>query len=216
MDFQRDYILRLIQMMGDLMRRILEQLEEKQRLAMLSDACRELCGLTLDAAVVLDDESLQELLAPMPRLMMSELLFIRAQTCATLPADVASLQLKALRLLASLHGEPQLCELRAARLTQLMQAVFDQLTAADLMACARFFSQAERFDAMEDALFQALALENGAAWEADRALAIALLRAAAKAPETSLALCGMTAQELRLSARELEQQRLSNEQENPQ
>ena len=72
------------------------------------------------------------------------------------------------------------------------------------MNCARFFAQGERFDEMEDALFQALEKENGEQRENMRAEAVAMLRRAAKAGEHTLAYCNMTGQELRESARELE------------
>ena len=114
--------------------------------------------------------------------------------------------LKALRLLASLSGEPRLCDLRAQRLAQLKQATFTQLTAADLAACARFFAQAENYDAMEDALFQALDAADADGRAPLLAEGIAMLHRAAGASQRALALCGMTAQELRAAAHELEAQ----------
>ena len=204
MDFERDYILRLIQMLGELMRRIAEKLDDRERRRMLDDTCHTFCGMSLTAGETLSAESLTALLAPLPRLWMSELLADKARVCELPPGEAEELNLKALRLLASLHAESQLCDLRAQRLSELKQAAFAWLTAADLMNCARFFSQAERYDEMEDALFQALALEAGDVRERDRQEAIVLLRQAARADTRTLILCRMTGEELRASARELE------------
>lgn len=224
MDFQRDYILRMIQMMGDLMRRLAEKLEDRQRGRMLSDACREFCGLSLETGEQLDAASLREMLAPVPRFMLSELLAAKAETVSLPIGDMEELKLKALRLLASLHEEGQLCDLRAERLAALKTDVFSLLSATDLMDCARFFFQAEQYDQMEDSLFQALDMATGHEREGDRLEAIDLLRKASKAIENSLALCGMTSRELRESARELELETenhstdvddITHEQENP-
>ena len=101
MDFEKDYILRLIQMLGDLMRRLLD---DQQRDRMLNDVCREWCGMGLEAGERLAPEALCDLLAPEPRLVMAELLADKADAI-TLPAYTADdLRLRALRLLASLHA----------------------------------------------------------------------------------------------------------------
>ena len=207
MDFERDYILRMIQMMGDFMRRIAEKLDDVERDAMLDGESRRLCGVPFAAGQALDTASLCELLPPVPRLWMSELLYAKAMASQSLAYGQAdALLLTALRLLASLNGEPRLCDLRAQRLAQLKQATFAQLTADDLAACARFFAQAESYDAMEDALFQALEATDSDGRAPLRAEGIAMLRRAAGASQRALALCGMTAQELRAAAHELETQ----------
>lgn len=205
MDFERDYILRMIHMMGDFMRRLAERLDDVERGLLMDDACRKLCGIPLAAGETLTVESLLGLLGPVPRLMLSELLYAKAQSITTLTdTQIAGLTLKALRLLSSLHAEARLCDLRAGRLVALKAAVLDQLTADDLMACARFFAQAEQYDAMEDALFQAIPLTQGDERAHCRAEGAAMLRRAAKATAQALALCRMTGEELRLSAHELE------------
>ncbi|MDD3410929.1 MAG: DUF6483 family protein [Eubacteriales bacterium] len=202
MDFERDYILRLIHMMGDLMRRVGELMDDLQRMHLLDDACRRLCGMTVETARSLSVQSLCELLGPMPRFLLSELLYLRATQTELSGEDRDELLEKALRLLASLHEESRLCELRAERLTRLKAATAERWDAQALMDCARFFAQSERYDEMEDALFQALEREEPP--QDDRGEAIRLLRRAAKASPQALALCRMTAQELRESAHELE------------
>ena len=204
MDFEKDYILRLIQMLGDLMRRLYRLLDDQQRDRMLNDVCREWCGMGLEAGERLAPEALCDLLAPEPRLVMAELMADKADAITLTAYTADALRLRALRLLASLHEEGNICEVRAAKLAELKAKVLEELTPADLMACARFFAQGERFDEMEDALFQALELESGDQRDTDRRAAAAMLRRAARANEHALALCNMTAQELRESAHELE------------
>jgi len=213
MDYQRDYILRLIHMLGDLMRRVFELMDDHQRVRLLDDTCRKHCGMTLEAAESLAPESLLALLAPIPRFMLAELLAAKAEVCSLPVGEAEELKYKALQMLASLHTESQLCDLRAEKLTRLKREVYPMLTAADLMNCARFFWQAERYDEMEDALFQALPLETGAARERDRLEAIRLLRSASRATAQALTLCRMTDAELRESAHELETRPTSPERE---
>lgn len=207
MDFERDYILRMIQMMGDFMRRVAELMDDMERARAMDSESQRLCGMPLTAAEALDTASLKELLAPVPRFMLAELLYVKAKATSRLPyGEADALLCKALRLLSSLADEPRLCDLRAARLSELKQETLPLLDGDDLLSCARFFAQAERYDEMEDALFQALSLMDGPQRETVRAEAAAMLRRAAHAPEQALALCGMTAAELRASARELETQ----------
>ncbi|HPR77728.1 MAG TPA: chemotaxis protein CheW, partial [Candidatus Limiplasma sp.] len=160
MDFERDYILRLIHMLGDLMRRLAERMDDRERGRMLNEAAHRHCGMGLATAESLTTESLCSLLPPMPRFLMAELLSLRAQLGED-PFTADELRLKALRLLASLNGKTQLCALRADTLKQWKQAIYPLLDSADLMACARFFGTAAQYDEMEDALFQALPLETG-------------------------------------------------------
>jgi hypothetical protein len=204
MDFQRDYILRLIHMLGELMRRLAEKLDDRERRRMLDEFCLEQCGMPLATAESLTDESLRALLPPMPRMVLSDLMLGKAEYVALPYGDADALKVKALRLLASLYGETRLCDLCAEKLTRLKRDVLTLLAAPDLMDCARFFATAQRYDEMEDALFQALPLETEAVRECDREEAICLLRVASRANEFTLVQCRMTSHELRESARELE------------
>lgn len=77
--FQHDYILRMIEMMGDLMRRVKELMDELSQMRLMDEACRRHCGLPMGALEALSAESLVELLAPTPRLFASELLYTRAE-----------------------------------------------------------------------------------------------------------------------------------------
>ena len=47
MDFERDYILRLIHMLGDLMRRLAERMDDRERGRMLDEAAHRHCGMNV-------------------------------------------------------------------------------------------------------------------------------------------------------------------------
>ena len=208
MFFQRDYILRMIEMMGDLMRRIQELMGELARMRQLDDACRHHTGIPLETAESLTPQSLEALLQPIPRLMMSEILYTRAEAFSLPTDEKEELLYKSLHLLASLWEEGPLCELRADRLLRLKEEVGFRLDAEELMNCARFFWEAERFADMEDALFQAAELvpndeERGSLCErgAD------MLWQAASAKPQAIALARTTREELLAAAGELRKKR---------
>lgn len=202
--FQRDYILRMIEMMGDLARRVAQLMDELEYLHQLDKESRLHCGLPLKALEELSFESLRDMLAPEARLYASELIYLRAMERSMQWEARDELLLKSLRLLATLSEEGVLCEVRAPRLRELKQQLLPLLTAEDLAACAMFFSSGGAFDEMEDALFQAL--ERLPSPEERLALVgkgAELLRQAANATEETLAHCGMTREELLEAAEEL-------------
>lgn len=211
MFFQKDYILRMIEMMGDLMRRIKELMDDLSRMRLLEDACHKHCGISLETAQGLTAQSLAALLPPMPRLMMSEILYIRANAFS-LPTDQQEeLLYRSLCLLASLWSEGPLCEARAQRLLELKEAVGNRLSGEELMDCARFFFEAEAYGPMEDALFQAvgdgvtgLPAPQDEARRERIAQGADMLRKAAEAAPEALAFAGCGREELLLSALELE------------
>jgi hypothetical protein len=142
----------------------------------------------------------------MPRLMMSEILSIRADAFVLATDEREELLYKSLRLLASLWSEGPLCEMRAGRLAELKEALLPRLSPSDLMDCARFFSEGEAYGSMEDALFQAV---EGTDAEPDArrtliAQGVELLREASSATPEALAFAGCTREELLASALELE------------
>ena len=151
--FQRDYILRMIEMMGDLMRRVKELMDELAQMRLLEEACRRQCGLPLSALETLSAASLTEMLSPTPRLFASELLYLRAMASPDLWEEGRMLRLKSLRLLLTLAEEGPLCELRAPRVQALKVELMDLLLPEDLMACAVFLGQGGAYADMEDALF---------------------------------------------------------------
>ena len=156
MFFQKDYVLRMIEMMGDFMRRIGELLDDMHRLRLLDDACRQHCGMDITAARKLSIESLIELLAPQPRLMMAEILYIQAMQTTLEEIEREQLLYRSSRLLLSLRGESLLCEMRHERLSECLEKAQALLTSRDLMDAAAFFMQADQLGKAEDTLYEAL------------------------------------------------------------
>lgn len=131
--FQRDYILRMIEMMGDLMRRVKELMDELAQMRLLEEACRRQCGQPLSALETLSAASLTEMLSPTPRLFASELIYLRAMASPDLWEEGRMLRLKSLRLLLTLAEEGPLCELRAPA----EDLVFGRTSAHELRLSAR-------------------------------------------------------------------------------
>ena len=202
--FQRDYILRMIEMMGDLMRRVRELMDELAQMRLLDGASRKRCGLPLSALETLSAESLTELLSPTPRLFASELIYLRATAFSLQWEEERALKLKSLRLLLTLAEEGPLCELRAPRVQALKLELLDVLLPEDLMACAAFLGQGGAYADMEDALFEAAERCAPPERAACAETGARMLRKAARAPAADLAFARTSAHELRLSARELE------------
>ncbi len=203
--FQRDYILRMIEMMGDLARKVAQLMEELEYLHQLDDASRLHCGMPLKALEELSHESLIEMMGPEPRLYASELLYLRAMERRVQWDARDQLLVKSLRLLASLWEESVLCEVRCPRLMELKQAVLPLLNGQDLWMCARFFSEGDRYDEMEDALFQAVECTEDRLQRLTFAQQgkVLLEEAASHASEAALAYCRMTREELMQAAQDL-------------
>jgi hypothetical protein len=207
MFFQKDYVLRMIEMMGDFMRRIGEMLDDLHRIRMLDDASREHCGMDLSAARNLSLESLQELLAPQPRLMMSEILYIQAMQTSLKDEDREQILYRSARLLLSLRDESLLCELRHERLTFCLDEARELITPRDRMDAAAFFVNGDQFEKGEDQLFQALdeAAKDeypGMLLEGEK-----LMTGCLTVPENRLKAGGLPLSEVRESIRAIEKRR---------
>ena len=153
---QKDYVLRMIEMMGDFFRQLGDMLDEKERLDALNAACREYCGMSLEAAHRLDLLSIGELLTPKAVFVMSEIFYLEARVRRVSDEEKAEIFLPAARLLASLSEESELCALRSQRLKEMMGECGDLLTSDDYIAAAKFFSAGEHFDFAEDSVFLAV------------------------------------------------------------
>lgn len=197
MFFQKDYIMRMIEMMGDFMRRIGELIDDLQKMRMLGDAMKKYCGMDLEAAEKLSPESLIDLLSPQPRLMMSEILYVQANTVRRLsPGEKDQLLLKAVKLLLSLRDESLLCELRYQRLEECMHAVAQHLTAQDYLDAAAFMVEAEQFAKGEDALYKAIDMADGDLYLSVLQQGIALMEKCFAYPDERLILGGLPRDEV--------------------
>ena len=156
--FEQDYILRLIQMMGNFLRRLKELLLETEKQQELDRFCEEKCGIKLKVADTLTFHSLSQLLPPEPRLILSELYYIRALHTQCLAEDRLEWLGRSARLLLSLKEESLVCQERRERLHELIGEI--DLSPEEMLEAFAFFLEGEAFDWAEDALF--FALEDGA------------------------------------------------------
>lgn len=202
MAFQRDYVLRWIELMGEFFRRLYQLTNEKERDAALNAACRDQCGLSLDSAMALSPDSLIELLPPQALLAVSEFLYMRAKVVVKDMALKDRLLLRSLRLLSALHEEETLCCERSLRLKELMDDCGEQMTPEDYLACARFFLSGEKYMYCEDAIF--IAVEEAREKEDIILQGTEMLNKMLALPEGALLSGGMTRQEILESIDDLE------------
>ena len=156
MAITHDYVMRLIERMGEFFRRLAERIDRRDQAREMDEMCRDQCGLSLEAACSLSLETVVSLLPAQGVFVLSELTWGRAQLMAESEEERGSLLLRSLRLLSSLSGEEPVCIARCTRLRELMDACEDSLTADDYLCCARFFMAGEHFDDGEDAAFMAV------------------------------------------------------------
>lgn len=156
MYFQRDYILRMIEMIGELARRILDNAREEDARAELDEISRKASGMPLKMLKTADVSTLETLLSPEQRYLCAELLLIGAQVDARGQPDEAvnPARAQALSLLATLQNPdylPRACD----RAHSVMEKMLDFLAPAELAALAALFERGGRFAAAEDALWAA-------------------------------------------------------------
>lgn len=156
MFFQSDYILRMIQMMGDFFRRLLEIADEYEKTDELDRLMRRQCGLDANTAKSLSADSLIGLLPHTPRFTLSEMLYVQANAFKLDDEARAQCLYKALRLLLSVGDENLMCEMRKERLLELYRETEPLLTAEDMIRVFDFLLLADDFAGAEDVLFTAL------------------------------------------------------------
>ena len=156
MYFQRDYILRMIEMIGEIARRILDEAREEDARAELDEISRKASGMPLKMLKTADVATLETLLSPEQRYLCAELLLIGAQVDARTQPDetINPARAQALSLLATLQKPdylPRACDRAHAAIEEML----DFLTPAELTALAALFERGDRFAAAEDALWAA-------------------------------------------------------------
>jgi len=154
--FQSDYILRMIQMMGDFFRRLLETVSETEKADEYDRLMRRQCGLDANTAASLTAESLIELLPDTPRFVLSEMLYVRAYAFPLHDEEAEACLYKAYKLLLSVGNENLICELRKDRLLELFNRAYGLLTPQDMVEAVRFLLLADDFAKAEDILFDAI------------------------------------------------------------
>ena len=200
MFFEKDYILRVIEQIGEFFRRLTELASRADQRAALDRFCRERCLCTLDGARALDTGTAAELMNETTRFLLSEVLYLDGML---LRADEEKTRsyLKALRLLSGLSGDGPLCMERSPRLKELAGLCRDEMTGEDDLACASFFMNGGRYDAMEDMIFFGAECEGNTKDRIARGLD--MMYNARVMPDETLILGGLPREELESGIAEL-------------
>ncbi len=156
MFFQRDYVLRMIEMMGDLVRNILSIAREVDARGELDAIAGRACGMPMSMLRAQPPEALAELLDDPQRFLAAELLMIdieisrRTHTEDTLIPDKE----QAIRLYATLR-DPDYLLPAADRVSGMLEEMLADAAEDTLLAAAGLLEEAGQFAAAEDALFAA-------------------------------------------------------------
>ncbi len=157
MYFQKDYVLRMIEMMGDLLRRIRQMISEAEARETLDEVAQKGCGLPLTMLRTTDPDALRDLLSDAQRFLAAELLMIDAEVALRTKPDeeVAPVWAQALAVYATLT-EFDYAAPAADRAARLLNERLSVLAVPALLAAADLCERAGLFGAAEDALFAAL------------------------------------------------------------
>lgn len=154
MYFQRDYILRMIEMLGEFLRDVLDMARDADALHELDEVSRKASGLPLTLLKTADVPTLESLLSPEQRYLCAELLLASAQVDARTQPDeeTAPTRAQALMLLCTLQSPdyvPRACD----RAHTVMEPMLAWLSPQELLALADLFERGGAYAACEDALY---------------------------------------------------------------
>lgn len=161
MYFQKDYILRMIEMLGKLAEEIRERHNETDALQKLDELALRTCGLQLSMLQNMSPEQLQDIMGDAQQYFAAELLFIELEVKKRTMTDDILLprRIQILALYAALQEIDYLlpaCEHAA----QLTDGYLDVLPLDILMNLSTFFERGGQYDHAEDMLYAALAQSN--------------------------------------------------------
>lgn len=168
MYFQRDYVLRMIEMMGELVRRLCSIAQEADALRELDEICQKACGMPLAMLRTENPDTLADLFSEPQRFLAAELLEIDIEIGGRKQADEELLprRQQALALYASLD-DPDYMLAAADRSAEMLEKTLDQLPVQSLLGVAALCERSGRFASAEDALYAAAELWDGAKAEAE-------------------------------------------------
>lgn len=156
MYFQRDYVLRMIEMLGEMMRRIKAIAREADAYGELEEVAQKACGLPMSMLETGAPDMLRELMDEPQRFLAAELLLIDVEVKARTRTDEALLPLRtqALALYSSLK-EPDYLFPATSRVSGLLAQALDQLPVEILLSTASALERGSQYATAEDALFAA-------------------------------------------------------------
>ncbi len=198
MAFQHDYVLRMIEMMGDFFRTLLDKVDEKEKKHALNAFLREYCGMDLESARKLSIDTLQSLLTDESRFVLSELALFYAQSIQNEEKRKEEM-LFSLRILYTLSHQEEIVKEKKTVVKELSYTL--PLTADDYICSAEFFYIAKEYAWVEDMVF--FAIEEDA-HELYIKKGIALFSNILVFPEDVLLVCGTTKKEAEKTVQELQ------------
>lgn len=156
MYFQKDYVLRMIEMMGELIGRIFSMARQADAEAELSEISQRACGLPLKMLLEGDADTLSSLLDDPQRFLAAELIMIQIEILRRAQNDDSLLPYRqqALMLYASLHN-PDYILPACDRARTIAEDNLGALSVEALMASASLFERGDIFTAAEDAWYAA-------------------------------------------------------------
>lgn len=169
MYFQKDYVLRMIEMLGETMKRLLRAASESEALSEIDQICQKACGLPLSMLRGADIGSIEGMLSEAQRFLSGELLLIDIEIASRTHMDDELLprRVQALSFFSTLY-DPDYMLAAADRAAPLLSLIQHELPAALLIDAALLCERAEKFSAAEDALFVALEQDVGISMEIER------------------------------------------------
>ena len=165
MIYEKDYVLRLIQLMGEFLRHLKHAASDALFDAGLDLFLREQAGLSLRTADALDAPSILAMTDLRGRLAVAMGLKARAERGGP---DALDWQMKALRLMVSLKEEPEACRALQEDIYELLKLSADLLDSRAMMDAAECLREAGRYDRMDSAAFFLWeGLPDRAAWRGE-------------------------------------------------
>lgn len=211
MYFQSDYILRMIQMMGDFFNQLLAMVDEAIKQNEYDRFVNKHCGISGEMANSLEISSLLDMLPDDALFALSELFYVRKKAFELDDDEAEETLYKSLRMLLKVGNRNLLCEMRKERMLELYNTVYDRLTAEDLAAVFSFLVLADDYAKAEDVLFDALDTVTGeAAAMLLRHGIVAFERLNAQNTDSELARGGLPREELLQAINELKQKQELN------
>ena len=159
MFFQRDYVLRMIEMLGELIRRICSILREADARQELDEISGKACGMPMAMLRTTEPEPLTELLGEAQRYLVAELLLIDMEISRRTQMEDALLpvRIQAISIFASITDIDYVLP-ACDRVAKLLEGFLDELPLEVLLLAAGLSERGGRYATAEDALFAALSL----------------------------------------------------------
>lgn len=162
MYFQKDYILRMIEMIGELARRIKAKLSEADARQELTQVAQQACGMPLSLLRTSDPDSLAAMLSEPQRYLAAQLLVIAEEVDARTMAEdeLLPLRIQTLSLLSTIH-EPDYVGPACEQASRILRENLAQLPVESLVSAAALFERGGQYALAEDAYYAAMEASAG-------------------------------------------------------